>query len=250
MKHPTSINDSRLITLPPHMARRDHVAVRSAASITSPSSCGGALFRRAKLTMTATALLISMITARSDAAMIQWSVASGGNEHWYEVVNVSSPITWTAAKDAASLAGGYLATLTTAAEDQFVANLVQANNRNAFLGGYQIDPSAPPNVGWTWVTGEEWAFTNWASGEPNDQGSPNESFLEMWTNRYWNDAPHSGSGYAQYAYVVEVVPAPGVLPLLAAAGLFGRRRRQRASAIGVVGAVARITSSASATFTG
>lgn len=152
--------------------------------------------------------LAALLSQTTHAALTQWRVDQGGNGHSYEVVNVASPIGWDAAKTQAESRGGYLATLTSAAENDFVGTLVQANGRNAFLGGFQIDPSAPANVGWAWVTGETWSYTNWAAGEPNDQGSPSEWVLEMWSNRLWNDVPNAGSGYAEWAYVVEVVPAP------------------------------------------
>ena len=167
------------------------------------------------------------LATTTQASLIEWRIAQGGNGHFYEVVNVSSSIDWTTARDLAVQSGGYLATLTNAQENSFVADLVQANNENAFLGGFQVDPTAPPNVGWTWVTGETWDYTSWANGEPNDQGSPNEPVLEMWTNREWNDCPFSGSGYSQFAYVVEyAAPAPGALALIAIAGATGSRRRR------------------------
>jgi len=165
-------------------------------------------------------------TAHCEAALVEWSVASGGNGHSYEVVQLSSPIGWNAARAAAEVRGGHLATLTDWSEHAFVAALVTAGGRNAFLGGYQANPSAPANETWTWVTGEAWDFTAWADGEPNDQGSPNESFLEMYTIGYWNDVPEAGSGYAEYAYVVEVVPAPATALLLAATPLARCRRRR------------------------
>ncbi|MFM7260384.1 MAG: lectin-like protein [bacterium] len=165
-------------------------------------------------------------TCTADAALVEWSFGSGGNGHFYEVVQLTSPIGWNAARAAAELRGGHLATLTSSGEQAFVAALVTAGGRNAFLGGYQANPSAPANETWTWVTGEAWDFTAWANGEPNDQGNPNESFLEMYTIGYWNDVPEAGSGYAEYAYVVEVVPAPATALLLAATPLARCRRRR------------------------
>lgn len=122
--------------------------------------------------------------------------------------------------------GGYLATLTSAAENAFVAALVSAGGRNAFLGGYQSNPWALANETWTWVTGEAWDFTAWTDGEPNDQGSPNESFLEMFTIGSWNDVPELGSGYAEYAYVVEIVPSPAAALCALCAPLALRYRRR------------------------
>ena len=173
-----------------------------------------------------TALPIAMaVTAGASAGPVKWETNQGGNGHTYELVLTGSAIGWDAAKAACEARGGYLATLTSLAEQEFVADLVQAGGRNAFLGGYQVNPSAPANVGWAWVTGETWSFTNWAGGEPNDQGSPSEWVLEMWTNRFWNDVPNAGSGYAEFAYVFEAVPAPSAV-LAIGVSLFLRRRRE------------------------
>lgn len=159
-------------------------------------------------------------------SLVEWSVSSGGNGHFYEVVKVTTSIDWNAARAAAEARGGYLATLTSAGENAFVAQLVTQSGENAFLGGYQATPTAPANETWTWVTGETWNFTSWAAGEPNDQGS-NEAYLEMWTNTYWNDCPVSGSNYSQFAYVVEVVPSPaGVAVFCLTAPLMRARRRR------------------------
>lgn len=170
--------------------------------------------------------LTLMLSPRCNAAVVEWSVASGGNGHTYEVVQLTTPIGWNDARAAAELRGGYLATLTSAAENAFVAELVSAGGRNAFLGGYQSNPWAPANETWTWVTGEAWDFTAWTDGEPNDQGSPNESFLEMFTIGSWNDVPESGSGYAEYAYVVEIVPSPAAALCALCAPLALRYRRR------------------------
>lgn len=161
------------------------------------------------------------------AGLVEWSSAGGGNGHFYEVVVVSTAISWTSARDAAVAAGGHLATITSAGENAFVSSLVTLSGQNAFLGGYQVDPGASANAGWAWVTGEEWGYTNWAGGEPNDQGSPNESFLEMWGGGVWNDVPEAGSGYSQFAYVVEFVPGPGGFAIVGAVGFAVGRRRDR-----------------------
>jgi hypothetical protein len=51
---------------------------------------------------------------------VQWPVASGGNGHFYQGFVAPSGITWQAAWDAATALGGYLATATNAAENDFI----------------------------------------------------------------------------------------------------------------------------------
>ena len=97
-------------------------------------------------------------------------------------------MTWDKAKGEADKLGGYLATITTAEESAFL----QAHGLNA-SGGYvvtgaQQDPARPePDGGWAWVTGEPWAFTNWAPGEPNNLYG-NEACLIMDYYYGWHDA--------------------------------------------------------------
>ncbi len=166
------------------------------------------------------------LATTTQASLIEWRVAQGGNGHFYEVVNVENPIVWATARAFAVQSGGHLATITSAQENAFIAGLVQESDRDAFLGGYQANPSSPPNSGWSWVTDEAWDFTAWADGEPNDDGPPNESHLEMLASGDWNDCRITGSDHDQFAYVVEyATPAPGAIALLAICGLTASRRR-------------------------
>ena len=68
------------------------------------------------------------------------------------------------------LPGFHLATITSQEEQDFVNNLVAGlASGELWLGGFQ-DPITElnPAAGWTWVTGEPWAYTNWLSSETND----------------------------------------------------------------------------------
>ena len=56
-------------------------------------------------------------------AQIQWPGSAGGNDHSYEAVLATSGITWDNAYSAAEARGGYLATITSAAENEFVFSL-------------------------------------------------------------------------------------------------------------------------------
>ena len=126
------------------------------------------------------------------AAPVQWS----GNGHYYELINGSgNEVPWENANTAAqgmSYNGsqGYLATITSAEENSFIANSLGLNFWSSYwIGGYQDwEPIKPDNsqaVGWKWVTGETWSYTNWRSGEPNDYGDAEdgeEDFLEFNTN--------------------------------------------------------------------
>src|SRR5436190_21444639 len=50
---------------------------------------------------------------------VQWTTAAGGNGHYYQVVSVTNGISWQQARNAAASMGGYLATVTSAEENDF-----------------------------------------------------------------------------------------------------------------------------------
>jgi hypothetical protein len=86
------------------------------------------------------------------AAPIQWTMALGGNNHWYEFV--ATPKTWDAARfDAKSRTHmsrpGYLATVTSKEEYAFVAGLL--GNGFAYLGGSDASVEGE----WRWIDGPE-----------------------------------------------------------------------------------------------
>jgi hypothetical protein len=112
------------------------------------------------------------------------------NGHAYEFVH-DNGIEWTDARDAATRRkfngiSGHLATATGQGENEFIADLIldaKANLRlpvliEAWLGAEQLDPTAPAEETWEWVTGEPWQTTQWDFDEPNDNG--NEKYLGIW----------------------------------------------------------------------
>lgn len=86
----------------------------------------------------------------------------------------------------AKRAGGHLATMTSAAENDFVFNLVRHDerfwrqshykNHNAQAQGpnfglFQPENAREPAGGWQWVTGEPLEYTNWDPYAPNNVGN-------------------------------------------------------------------------------
>ena len=182
----------------------------------------------------------------ASATPVQWSSSTGGNDHWYDVVNYQG--TWDAANsDAQSKsyngANGHLATLTSAEENSFVwSNLPYFGY---WLGGFQYDKNAEPAGHWAWVTGEEWNFTNWNPWEPNESAG-NEDYLQFdwyygegnW-NDFFNDQPShplyvftnppGGTGGYIVEYENAPVPEPATMLLMGTglAGLIGARRKKK-----------------------
>lgn len=152
------------------------------------------------------------------SAAVEWPTSAGGNGHRYEVVATSSPISWSAADNAARQRGGHLATVTSSVENAFIRSAMASfPQRHYWLGGFQQPGSAEPTGGWSWVTSEPFVFNAWAttyynnSGaanptqEPNDYGG-GENWLEMIPqNGQWNDTIEFQQSFefATFGYVVE-----------------------------------------------
>jgi hypothetical protein len=105
---------------------------------------------------------------------VQWKADEGGNEHWYLLLK-AAPDCWDQSRLAAVQLGGHLATVSSAPENQFIAELVSRfYGSNVTIGGFK-----DLSVGsWRWVTDEPWLFTNWQVGEPGCC-APEEWWLDM-----------------------------------------------------------------------
>jgi len=82
-------------------------------------------------------------------------------DHSYAVIYVDPPMTWVVAHDSAASLGGYLATITSQEEQDFVAGLLSEGD-TAWLGA--TDMVVEGN--WIWWTGEGFTFGNWLDGHP------------------------------------------------------------------------------------
>ena len=92
-----------------------------------------------------------------------------------------------------------LAVVTTAEENAFLASAVTSE---AWMGLTDKDSEGV----WTWVTGEEYSFENWAPGEPN--GSGNYVVFSWSQPGLWDDQPNS---YTK-PYIVEVTTYENIPP--------------------------------------
>jgi hypothetical protein len=119
------------------------------------------------------------------------------NGHHYELITISK--TWSEAKADCESRGGYLVTITSQEENDFVSNLI---------GDYEIwiGLSDYENEGdWQWVTGEPVtyiSYTNWGPDEPNDSGE-GEDYAEMYGDGSWNDNGAPADPFLKHYYVCE-----------------------------------------------
>ncbi|MCC9168689.1 Ig-like domain-containing protein [Pontibacter harenae] len=146
-------------------------------------------------------------------------LAVGGSPHYYQYIGTTSPISWTAARDAAASKTffgltGYLATITSQNENDFIRDKLSSDG---WIGGSD-DPAAISNASegnWYWATGPErgtpistgnntpvlaGAYMNWSPIEPNN--SNNEHYMQLYSRQdgTWNDLANT---FSMYGYVVE-----------------------------------------------
>lgn len=95
------------------------------------------------------------------------------NGHYYAYAPYS--VSWSNANEIAQNLGGYLATITSAEENQFVADLIESDG-SAWIGLFQDPTGTEPTGGWRWVTGEPLSYTGWNGGEPNQYKGAEEDY--------------------------------------------------------------------------
>ncbi len=179
-------------------------------------------------------LLAPALTNALHAQLFYWDPAAGGNGHYYETV--AANLSWTDAKAAAEARGGYLATITSEEENNFVFSLTTPEPYGPWLGGYQTDKLNEPAGHWAWVTGEPFSYTAWVQRVPNqpDNWNDNEDYLHYTSIAgpapVWNDIRIDGEDLIT-SYIVEYnvspVPEPWQYGLVSASllGSFALWRR-------------------------
>lgn len=116
------------------------------------------------------------------------------NGHYYYVYDVDTITDWNMAQEYCESQGGYLATITSAEEDAFLYSYITNAGYSSVMFGLTDQEQADD---WHWVTGEEFSYQNWRSGEPNHQGGYEHygMYYERNTDGTWNDGSGRGGPF-------------------------------------------------------
>ncbi len=111
-------------------------------------------------------------------------IRSDATGHFYRVYKTKK--TWSDARSSCEKAGGYLVTVTSAEERDFLQNRFFAGSRQSFWAG-ATDSEAEGQ--WRWLTGEPFDFSDWRKGEPNDEKGEDCLEMPVYFDYQWNDVP-------------------------------------------------------------
>jgi hypothetical protein len=159
----------------------------------------------------AIALLITACYANAGVIVGPITNPHNGNDYY-----LLTPNTWTASEVEAENLGGTLAIINNSAEQDWIFSTFGSyggiTNRSLWIGLRRDWRGGP----FAWVTGENLAYTNWSSGEPDNLWW-NESYVHMWSSsmKYpggkWNDASDDVSFYGLIPNGVVEVPQEKIL---------------------------------------
>lgn len=179
-------------------------------------------------------LVVPLLLVGAEASAQEFYEGTG---HFYDFV--SGSLSWTEAEAAASALSfggqpGYLATITSAGENQFLSDTFGTGfAQSAWIGAND----AAVEDEWRWVTGPEagtqfWQgdqagmttppfdYANWGTTEPNDFNNEDYAVFALGNliasipQGFWGDANVNGTGASVVGYLVEFDPAPVNVPAL------------------------------------
>lgn len=108
------------------------------------------------------------------------------NGHYYKVIQDDAITNWDAALQYCNAQNGYLATISSQEENDFLYSYIkQAGYESAYFG---LSDAAYEGT-WTWANGESVTYTNWHENEPNGESSNEDYalFYYKYSDGTWND---------------------------------------------------------------
>lgn len=129
------------------------------------------------------------------------------NGHYYKVYNGQA--SWEDAATFCQSVGGHLATITSEEENTFLHDhLVSMGLSGAYFGFSDVNIEG----NWRWCTGEEVTFTNWDSGEPNNEGRKEHYGLFDFSHNEgkWNDGSYRSGTDTNFICEWDTVAPPDI----------------------------------------
>lgn len=109
------------------------------------------------------------------------------NGHKYYLIDNSALIGWNDAKQyCKNVFGGYLVSITSKEENEFVTGLLKEfNYSTAFIGGSDREKEGE----WKWESDESWSYSNWGANQPDDYKAyeGGQDYLRIGQDRAWDD---------------------------------------------------------------
>jgi len=153
------------------------------------------------------AFILALMAVASDSHPQEYNPDNG---HYYYLISISPGHTWHQCRDSALALNGYLASVTSQSEADFLYGIIVPYSVMAcYLGGTdEINDGT-----WEWVSGETFSFTNWRPGEPNSSNEYEDYIaFSIEQDGKWNDI---GSSFAISGFfIVEWNELPGIVRLV------------------------------------
>jgi len=167
--------------------------------------------------------VVVMCVVSATSASVVTSAIYSENDHLYYLL---TPDTWLNCETEAILLGGHLATVNNSDENTWLLDTFGSAQVREFWIGYNDSATEGTFV---WSSGEPQDFENWGINQPDNWANTNEDFTAIIVleglyglhSGTWND----GSNATIHA-VVEIVPEPTTLSLLAISSFALMRRRR------------------------
>lgn len=112
------------------------------------------------------------------------------NGHYYYLYDLGAGTTWQDAEEYCESLGGYLATVTSQEENDFLYSALRNNfnHESAYIGLSEQDEEDTCS----WINGEKTAYTNWNPAEPNNDDEDYAMFYYKYPDGTWNDGDFGG----------------------------------------------------------
>jgi len=118
------------------------------------------------------------------------TVVNPNNGHSYDYISAPPQISWLEARDSAEALGGYLVSINSASEQNFIFGLMPEGD-SAWIGGMD----AVYEGSWIWWSGESFGYQNWGVNQPDLQEGRDYLAIHQADNGAWRAVYGYGSSF-------------------------------------------------------